>query len=155
MVISTDARARIDAEIAKYPQPRGALLPALHIVQGEHGCIDSEAARAVAAVFEITPVEVLEVVSFYNLFHTRPQPKHQVFVCTNLPCSLRGARTLLRELGEHLGVDADGNTPDGRIRLGHEECLGACGYAPMLRIGERYHEDLDLDAAKQLLDGLD
>jgi NADH-quinone oxidoreductase subunit E len=154
MVISAEARARIDAEIAKYPRKRGALLPALHIVQGELGHVSGETARAVAEIFEIRPIEVMEVVSFYNMFFDAPQPRHHVHVCTNLPCSLRGARVLLRELEEHLGVDETGNTADGRIHLGHEECLGACAYAPMLRIDDVYHEDLDAAKAKALLDAL-
>jgi NADH-quinone oxidoreductase subunit E len=155
MVISADARARIDAEIAKYPQKRGALLPALHIVQGELGHVSAETARGLAEIFEIKPIEVMEVVSFYNMFHASPQAKHHVYVCTNLPCSLRGARTLYAELGRHLGVDESGDTADGRIHLGHEECLGACAYAPMLRIDDTYHEDLDAEKAKALLDALE
>ena len=154
MVISADARARIDAEIAKYPRKRGALLPALHIVQAELGHVGAETAREVAAIFEILPAEVMEVVSFYNMFYDAPQPKHHVRVCTNLPCSLRGARVLLHELEEHLRVDESGNTADGRIHIGHEECLGACAYAPMLRIDDTYHEDLDAAKAKALLDAL-
>jgi NADH-quinone oxidoreductase E subunit len=154
MVISADARARIDAEIQRYPRKRGALLPALHIVQGEHGHVSAEAARGLAEIFEILPGEVMEVVSFYNMFFDTPQPRHHVHVCTNLPCSLRGARGLLRELEEHLGVDESGNTADGRIHLGHEECLGACAYAPMFRIDDTYHEDLDAAKAKALLDAL-
>ena len=154
MVISADARARIDAEIAKYPRKRGALLPALHIVHGELGYVGDETARALAEIFEILPIEVMEVVSFYNMFFDTPQPRHHVRVCTNLPCSLRGARALLHELEEHLGVDESGCTADGRIRLGHEECLGACAYAPMLRIDDTYHEDLDAAKAKSLVDAL-
>jgi NADH-quinone oxidoreductase subunit E len=155
MVISADARARIDAEIQKYPRKRGALLPALHIVQGERGHIDAEAARGLAEIFEIRPIEVMEVVSFYNMYYATPQPRHHVYVCTNLPCSLRGARRLLGELERHLVVDESGNTPDGRIHLGHEECLGACAYAPMLRIDETYHENLDAAKAKALVDALE
>jgi len=154
MVISAEAIARIDAEIQKYPRKRGALLPALHIVQGELGYVSAETARSLAEIFEILPIEVMEVVSFYNMFFDAPQPRHHVHVCTNLPCSLRGARVLLRALEAHLGVDESGNTADGRIRLGHEECLGACAYAPMLRIDDTYHEDLDAAAAKALLDAL-
>jgi NADH-quinone oxidoreductase subunit E len=154
MVISAEARARIDAEIQKYPRKRGALLPALHIVQDELGHVDADTARAVAEIFEILPIEVMEVVSFYNMFFDAPQPRHHVHVCTNLPCSLRGARALMRELEQHLGVDESGNTADGRIHLGHEECLGACAYAPMLRIDDTYHEDLDAAKAKALLDAL-
>lgn len=151
MVISEDARARIDAEIAKYPLKRGALLPALHIVHEEAGHVAPEMAVALAGIFEIRPGDVMEVVSFYNMFHAEPQARHHVNVCTNLICSLRGARGLMRSLKAHLGVDADGNTPDGRIHLGHEECLGACAYAPMMRIGDTYHEDLDLEKAKRIL----
>jgi len=154
-VISEATRARIDAEIAKYPRARGALLPALHLVQAEHGFVSLECAKELAAIFGIKPVDVMEVVSFYNMFFDRPQPRHHAYVCTNLPCSLRGARTLLRQLESHLGVHAGEPTPDGRLVLGHEECLGACGYAPMLRVDGVYHEDLDLDRAKRILDALE
>jgi NADH-quinone oxidoreductase subunit E len=154
MVISAETRARIDAEIARYPRRRGALLAALHLVQGEQGWIAPEAAAALAAIFEVRPIEVMEVVSFYNMFSDRPQGRHQVRVCTNLPCSLRGARDLLRDLERHLGVEAGETTRDGRITLGHEECLGACAWAPMMRVDDRYHESLDAEKAKQILDGL-
>jgi NADH-quinone oxidoreductase subunit E len=155
MVISPASREKIAAEITKYPKPRGALLPALHIVHAEHGFVSPECAAELASLFEIRPFEVMEVVSFYNMFFSTPQPRHQVRVCTNLPCSLRGARGLLRDLEQHLGVHAGGATQDGRISLGHEECLGACAYAPMMRVDRTYHEDLDLEAAKRILDALD
>ena len=154
MVISAQTRKRIDQEIAKYPMKRGALLPALHLVQQELGCISTDTAKEVAGIFDIRPIEVMEVVTFYNMFYERPQGKHHVYVCSNLPCSLRGARGLLRELEQHLGVTAGETTPDGRITLGHEECLGACAYAPMMRIDGRYHEDLDVDEAKRIVDAL-
>jgi NADH-quinone oxidoreductase subunit E len=155
MVIGEAARGRIEAEIAKYPVRRGALLPALHIVHEELGHVAEGTARELAEIFGIHPVEVMEVVSFYNMFHDREQPRHHVRVCTNLPCSLRGARVLLAQLERHFGVDARGNTADGRIHLGHEECLGACAYAPMMRVDDTYHEDLDLERAKRVLDALE
>ncbi len=154
-MISPETRARIDAEIAKYPQKRGALLPALHHVHSELGHVSTQTAAEVASIFEIRPVEVMEVVTFYNMFYSTPQPRHHVRVCTNLPCSLRGARVLLAQLEAHLGIEAGQATPDGRIRLGHEECLGACAYAPMMRIDDSYHEDLDAEAARRLLDALE
>ena len=70
-------------------------------------------------------------------------------------CSLRGARTLLRQLESHLGIRCGQTTPDGRITLGHEECLGACAYAPMMRVDRTYHEDLDLEKAVRILDELE
>ncbi|RIL05817.1 MAG: NADH-quinone oxidoreductase subunit NuoE [Proteobacteria bacterium] len=154
MVISAETRAAIDAEIAKYPKRRGALLPALHLVQKQTGWISPETAQELAAIFEIHPIEVMEVVTFYNMFYDRPQGRHHVYVCTNLPCSLRGARDLLKEIEQHLGIESGETTPDGRITLGHEECLGACAWAPMLRIGAQYHENLDVETAKRLLDEL-
>ena len=152
--LSAETRAAIEREIAKYPQRRGALLPALHLVQAERGWISPDQARAVAQIFGIRPIEVMEVVSFYNMFYDRPQGRHHVYVCTNLPCSLRGSRELLRELEKHLGIEAGETTKDGRITLGHEECLGACAWAPMMRVGETYHENLDVESAKRIVDGL-
>lgn len=154
-MISEAFRARIDAEIAKYPVKRGALLPALHIVHEQLGHVSPETAKELAEIFGIRPIELMEVVSFYNMFHSTEQPRHHVYVCTNLPCSLRGARTLLEKLETHLSVDEHGNTSDGRIHLGHEECLGACAYAPMMRVDDAYHEDLDVERAKAVLDALE
>jgi len=154
-VISDETRSRIDAEIGRYPTPRGALLPALHWVQEEHGHVSRESAAELAEIFGLRAAEIMEVVSFYNMFFDEPQPRHHVYVCTNLPCSLRGARTLLRQLEAHLGVHVGEATPDGRLALGHEECLGACAYAPMMRVDHRYHEDLDFEKAKRILDELD
>lgn len=153
--ISEETRARIVAEMEKFPSKRGALLGALRMVQAELGCIAPETARGVAALFDIRPVEVMEVVHFYTMLYDRPHGRHQVFVCTNLSCSLRGGRSLLRALEEHLGVHAGETTADGRIHLGHEECLGACAGAPMMRVDEAYHEGLDAESARQILDGLD
>jgi len=155
VVISDETRAKIDAEIARFPEPRGALLAALHLVHGDDGYVSAETADELAAIFGIRTIEVMEVVSFYNMFHDAPQPRHHVHVCTNLPCSLRGARTLMRQLEAHLGIDAGGSTADGRLALGHEECLGACGYAPMMRVDGVYHEDLDAEQAKRILDELE
>jgi NADH-quinone oxidoreductase subunit E len=154
MVIPADVRARIEAEMQKYPRKRGALLAALHLVQREAGCVSPEAAAALAELFGIRPLEVMEVVSFYTMFSDRPRGRHQVRVCTNLPCSLRGGRELLRALERHLGVAAGGTSADGRIDLGHEECLGACAWAPMMRVDDVYHEDLDAEAAKRILDAI-
>jgi len=155
VVISDETRTKIAAFFPQYPEKRGALLAALHLIQDELGHIAAETAAEVAEIFDLHTVEVMEVVSFYNMFYDGPQARHHVGVCTNLSCSLRGARGLLRQLEAHLGVKSGEATSDGRIHLGHEECLGACGYAPMMRIDDRYHEDLDVDGAKNILDTLD
>ncbi len=148
-------REKIAELIERYPDKRGALLPAIYLVQEQNGYVDGESARELAEVFEIPPVDVWEVLTFYNMFYTKPQGRHHVYVCTNLPCSLRGARTLLRGLESHLQIKAGQTTPDGRITLGHEECLGSCGTAPVLRVDGEYREDVDITEARQILDGLD
>jgi NADH-quinone oxidoreductase subunit E len=153
--LSPETRAKIDAEIAKYPKKRGALLPALHLAQAEAGWLPPEKVKALAEIFEIHPIEVSEVISFYNMFYDEPQGRHHVYVCTNLPCSLRGGRVLMKALEAHLGIHAGETTKDGRVTLGHEECLGACAYAPMMRVGSRYCEGLDETAAKKIVDGLE
>jgi NADH-quinone oxidoreductase E subunit len=153
--VRPETRAQIEALFERYPQKRGALLPAIYLVQAEKGWVDPAAAKELAALFEIAPVEVHEVLSFYNMFYTEPQGRHHVYVCTNVPCSLRGARSLLRGLESYLGVHSGQTTKDGRITIGHEECLGSCGTAPVLRIDGTYHENVDFEDARRLVDGLE
>ena len=143
MIIGDAMRGEIEEFAAQFPERRGALLAALHEVQRELGHISPDAVRELAEIFGLRPNDVMEVVSFYNMFDTEPTGRHQVRVCTNLPCSLRGARTLLSLLASHLDISVGETTDDGRVTLGHEECLGACAYAPMMRVGDTYHEELD------------
>jgi NADH-quinone oxidoreductase subunit E len=153
--LTRETRREIEALFERYPERRGALLPAIHLAQKEKGYVDVESAAEIAELFGIPPVDVWEVLRFYNMFYTEPQGRHHVYVCTNLPCSLRGGRGLLRALEAHLGVRAPGTTGDGRITLGHEECLGSCGTAPMMRVDRVYHENLDVPEAKRIVDALE
>ncbi len=153
--MSPETRERIEGLFEHYPEKRGALLPAIALVQGEHGFVQEDQARDLADLFGIEPVDVWEVLTFYNMFYTEPQGRHHVYVCTSLSCSLRGSRTLLKRLESHLGVGAGQTTNDTRITLGSEECLGSCGTAPVMRVDGTYHENLDLAEAKRIVDGLD
>lgn len=148
-------REKIEALFERYPQKRGALLPGLYLVQEENGYVSPEQAEQVAGLFEIEPVDVYEVLTFYNMFYTEPQGRHHVYLCTNLSCSLRGGRSLLRQIEGHLGVRAGQTTADGRVTLGHEECLGSCGTAPMMRVDGVYHENLDPESAMSIIDALE
>ena len=153
--MTPETRESIEALFERYPERRGALLPAIYLAQAEHGHVDAALARELAQLFELSPVEVWEVLSFYNMFYTERQGRHHVYVCTNLPCSLRGSRSLLRGLEGHLGIRSGQTTPDGRITLGHEECLGSCGTAPVMRVDTRYCEGLDLEGARAIVDELE
>jgi NADH:ubiquinone oxidoreductase subunit E len=153
--VKPDTRRKIEELFPLYPERRGALLPAIYLLQEEAGHVSAEGARELAELFELKPVQVWEVLSFYNMFYTEPQGRHHVYVCTNLPCSLRGARTILRGIEAHLGIHAGDTTPDGRITLGHEECLGSCGTAPLLRVDGEYREGVDLASALRIVDELE
>ena len=152
--MTAETRAKIEALFPSYPAKRGALLPAIYLVQEEQGYVSPEQARELAELFELQPVEVWEVLTFYNMFYTEPQGRHHVYFCTNLPCSLRGARSMLKAVEARLGVHAGETTADGRITLGHEECLGSCGTAPVMRVDGEYHENLELADVLRVLDGL-
>ena len=151
----SETRAQIEALFERYPAKRGALLPAIYLAQAEKGYVDADTTRELAALFGLAPVEVHEVLTFYNMFYTEPQGRHHVYVCTNVPCSLRGARSLLRGLEAYLGVHAGETTKDRRITLGPEECLGSCGTAPVLRIDGVYHENVDFADARRIIDALE
>ena len=150
-----DTRRKIEELFPLYPERRGALLPAIYLLQEEVGYVSVEGATELAELFELKPVQVWEVLSFYNMFYTEPQGRHHVYVCTNLPCSLRGARAILHGIESHLGIHAGETTSDGRITLGHEECLGSCGTAPLLRVDGEYREGVDLASALRIVDELE
>src|SRR5215510_3055311 len=99
-------KSRIEELFPLYPTKRGALLPAIYLVQEEQGYISREQAKELADLFDLEPVQVWEVLTFYNMFYTEPQGRHHVYFCTNLPCSLRGARAILRGIEAHLGIHA-------------------------------------------------
>ena len=137
-----------------YPDPRGALLPVLHLAQDTFGYISLEAEEYVAGLFELSPAHVHEVVTFYTLYFQQPKGRHVVAVCHNLSCTLAGAKELLAHVTRRLGVDPGQTTPDGRITLQSVECLCACEAAPMAQVDDRYELNLTPDKLDRILEGL-
>jgi NADH-quinone oxidoreductase subunit E len=137
-----------------YPDPRGALLPALHLAQEAFGHISLEVEEYVAGLFSLSPAHVHEVVTFYTLYFQVPPGRHIVAVCHNLSCHLAGAPRLLAHLRERLGVEAGETTADGRVTLLAVECLCACEHAPMAQVDDRYEFDLTPEKVDRLLEGL-
>ena len=122
-----EIRDALDELRPRYPTAEALLLPALHLAQKHwDGWLPDEAIAAVASELDLEPAKVYGVVTFYDLYHQHPVGRHRVRVCTNLPCQLRGAEEVLAGLKEHLKVDADEVTPDGKCSFVHFECLGAC-----------------------------
>jgi len=153
--LSDSVKERIEREAAKYPSRRAAVKSALRYAQQEFGWVSEDVIRAVAEILELQPIQVLEVATFYDMFYTAPVGRHQIRVCTNVSCMLRGADSVLEHLKNKLGVGIGGTTEDGRISLFEAECLGACGGAPMLVCGDQYFENLSIDEVDEMLTKLD
>ena len=150
-MLSAQARKKIEALKTEYETNLSALIPALHVAQGEQGWLSEEIQAEVAAILEITPQAVREVVSFYTMFHQKPVGKFLLQVCRNLSCSLRGGHRLQRQIEERLGIQDGETTLDGRFTLESVECLGSCGTAPVLMVNDRYHESVTPQEIDRLL----
>ncbi|HET9120456.1 MAG TPA: NAD(P)H-dependent oxidoreductase subunit E [Solirubrobacterales bacterium] len=139
---------QIRRAMARYPQKRSAAMPALWAVQRRYGWCTPEGINQAAAVMGVTPAYLESVASFYDLFRLEPQGEHQVLVCTNISCWLRGADRLLESFSEAAGIDAQGSSEDGKLSIRRFECLGACDIAPMASIDERYYGPLTEEDAR-------
>jgi NADH-quinone oxidoreductase subunit E len=136
-------KAGIEAAMAKYPDFRSASIPALHLAQDHHGWLSPEAIDQVAAVMRLTPAYLISVASFYDMFSLEPKPRNDVYVCTNISCSLLGGD----EFFEAMQAAAAGED----INVRSFECLGACDIAPMASVNGEYVGPLTTDDADQIV----
>jgi NADH-quinone oxidoreductase subunit E len=130
-------QTKVEAIAHRYPDRRSLALPALRFAQEEHGWLPPDALREVAEVLDLTPAYCQAVASFYDMFHLEPVGRHMVEICTNLSCALVGAQLVVEAFEEALGVQAGETTEDGEITFRAVECLGGCGYAPVVAIDNR------------------
>jgi NADH-quinone oxidoreductase subunit F len=152
MGLSAETQEKIRAEQGRFPNPRGALLAALYLARDDLGALGPQAFAELAPLFGMHANEVAEVASFYSLFNL-PRAQAVIQVCTNLPCCLRGARGLVRELERRLAIKAGTATPDGRFAIAEVECLGACATAPVLQVNRNpYLENVTMEFAASLLE---
>ena len=136
----------------RYPHPRSAVMPALDLAQEDLGFLTPEAMTQVAEALGLDAGYVEGVATFYSLFHLEPVGRHRMYVCTNLSCMLRGAYDILEHANRAIGVEATGEVSgDGLFSTEEVECLGACEYAPMLRLDGEYHYDLTPEKIDQLV----
>ncbi len=139
----------------RYPEGRqkSALLPLLHIAQAEsEGWLSVPVMNSVAEILNLQPIEVYEVASFYSMFQLKPVGKCLIEVCRTSSCWLRGANDIVAHIEQKLGIKNGETTSDGKFTLRTVECLGSCGTAPMLQIGEKYYEDLTFEKVDQILE---
>ena len=146
--------SRIIEERKKYPTSLAAIMPVLYIAQEQNGFISNEVMEEIAAVLNIDKVNVLSAVTFYTMYHTRPVGKYHIQVCTNVSCMLRGAYEIWDSVKDKLGIDHLQVTPDSKYSLEEVECMGACGYAPMIAVNEDYFENLNKEKVFEIIDSL-
>jgi NADH-quinone oxidoreductase subunit E len=140
--------------MARYPQPRSALLPMLHLVQSYQGYVSPEGVAFCAAQLGLTKAEVGAVSTFYTMYKRRPTGRHIVSVCTNTLCAVLGGQRIFDALAEDLGVHHDETTADGALTLEHAECLAACDYAPVVTVDYEFYDQQDVESARALVAAL-
>ena len=140
--------------IGRYPLPKSALIPLLHLAQEQHGWVCDDAMRQIAELTGTTPAEVKGTGSFYEMFKFHPVGTYMVNVCTNLSCQILGGEDLLDHAEKTLGVKAGGTTADGMFTLEDVECIAACTEAPCLQVNYRYRLRVTPDDLDQLIDDL-
>ncbi|MGC3993982.1 MAG: NADH-quinone oxidoreductase subunit NuoE [Propionicimonas sp.] len=158
----TDTSTNIDektvAELrelaGRYPQPRSALLPMLHLVQSVDGRISPAGIEACADVLGITTAQVSGVATFYTMYRRRPGGKHHVGVCTTALCAVMGGDALLDRVSEKLGIGPDETTADGTFSLERIECNAACDFAPVMMVNWEFMDNMTPAKADSLLDDL-
>jgi NADH-quinone oxidoreductase E subunit len=145
---------RIERIFAKYPDKRSGIMDLLYLAQEEYGWLSEDALREVAALCDVDPTQAQSIAGFYTMFSEKPKGKYWLQVCTDLPCALRGADQFYRDLCDYLGVEDGGTTEDGLFTVEQVMCLAACDRAPMLQCNFHYHENLDMDTIKALIEQL-
>jgi len=157
-MLTPESLARIDCEIAKYPDQhrQSAVMAALRVAQEEKSWLSTEIMDFVATYLGMPPIAVYEVASFYTMFDTEPVGRHKLTLCTNLPCLLRGAEGVGLHLRDKLGIDFGQTTADGRFTLKQGECFGTCVDAPVLiHNNKRMCSFLTPEKVDELLNGMD
>ncbi len=148
-----DILEEIRALAAKYPDPRGALLPALYVVQREAGWLSQEALEEVSGALNLPQATVKGVATFYSMYKHRPMGRHLIQLCTNVACMIMGAERLVDFLKGKYGLEPGGTTGDGRFSLVIMECIGACDRAPAMLVDRDFHCDLTEESIVRILEG--
>ena len=158
-LLNQGIKEEIDKWVQKFPQgkQRSAIIASLHSVQRfNQGFLTAQLMNEVADYLDLPRIQVFEVATFYSMFNTQPVGVHEISICTNISCMLRGSDEILDHIQKRLSVKAGESTPDGKIFLKkEEECLAACTGAPMLMIDHQYIENLNIKKVDEILDELE
>lgn len=153
--LSNEGKQKVLNELKRYESKQSAVLPALYIGQKENnGHVNAEVIKELSKVMDIPEAQINEVFTFYSMYNKEKVGKYHVQVCRTLSCMLNGAEELTAHLCTELNVKLNEVTADGRFTISEVECLGSCGTAPMMQIGNKYHENLTPESAMNLLRGM-
>ena len=153
--LSNEGKQKVLNELKRYESKQSAVLPALYIGQKENnGHVNAEVIKELSKVMDIPEAQINEVFTFYSMYNKDKVGKYHVQVCRTLSCMLNGAEELTAHLCTELNVKLNEVTTDGRFTISEVECLGSCGTAPMMQIGNKYHENLTPESAMNLLRGM-
>ena len=154
MAYSPDQIEIMNSIIKRYPRSRSAIMPLLHDVQSLAGYVTNEGIEEIAKLLELETAEVTAVATFYTQYKRRPVGEYHVGVCTNTLCAVMGGDAIFAALKDHLGVENDGVTADGKVSLEHIECNAACDYAPVVMANWEFYDNQNVETAKDLVDSM-
>jgi NADH-quinone oxidoreductase subunit E len=154
MAYTDDQLAVMEAIIARYPRKRSAIMPLLHYSQSITGYINNEGIEIISELLELENAEVTAVSTFYTQYKNQPVGEYHVGVCTNTLCAVMGGDAIFAGLKEHLGIENDGVTADGKVSLEHIECNAACDYAPVVMANWEFYDNQTVQSAKDLDDSM-
>ena len=153
MAYTNDQIAIMDSIIARYPRKRSAIMPLLHYVQSIEGYVTNEGIELIGKKLDLATAEVTAVSTFYTQYKSKPVGDYHVGICTNTLCAVMGGDVIFDAVKEHLGIENNGLTGDGKVSVEHIECNAACDYAPVVMVNWEFYDNQTVESVKNLVDG--
>ena len=153
MAYTNDQISIMDSIIARYPRKRSAIMPLLHYVQSIEGYVTNEGIELIGKKLELATAEVTAVSTFYTQYKSKPVGEYHVGICTNTLCAVMGGDVIFDAVKEHLGIENNGLTSDGKVSVEHIECNAACDYAPVVMVNWEFYDNQTVESVKNLVDG--
>ena len=153
MSFTSEQISIMDSIIARYPRKRSAIMPLLHYVQSIDVYVTNEGIELIGRKLELATAEVTAVSTFYTQYKSKPVGEYHVGICTNTLCAVMGGDVIFDAVKEHLGIENDGVTADGKVSVEHIECNAACDYAPVVMVNWEFYDNQTVSSVKDLVDG--
>ena len=148
---TTDRKKKFKELQRRYPDKRSLALPILHLAQEQEGYLSPDTVKSLAGMIDLQPADLMDTLSFYTMFQTKPTGKYLLQVCQTLSCSLAGADEIVDHIGDRYNLKVGETTEDGNYTLIKVECLGSCGTAPVIQINDDYYEKMTLSKVDRVL----